>query len=490
MIYLIALILGIWLVILYIANKKWKKYGLEVIGPILMWKTKKGRKFIDKLSKRNIWKYYGNVSILICVVAMLFTTFLLLWNLIISFKISPKSAPSPRLMIGIPGINPIIPIGYGVFALAIAIAAHEVTHGIMARFGKIRLNSLGLLFLIFPIGAFVEPNEEELKKVSRIKRSRVFAAGPATNIIIAFICLLLLSFLFSPFIHSKVDGAIVLNDIDGIKRWSVVEEIDGEKIRNVQELYRKNMIPGNFYNFTIYSSGKIYNESFLYGLYISNVVKDSPAYNAGFKKGYVIYRINEVYLEKWEDFKKLMENKSKGDEINVYYFNGNFSNKTLVLEDKYKFTKIEEDIGKGFFGVSAYGIKDLVINVSYFKSLLNPLQGKFLSYIVLPFNGLSPLPKDIASIYTPSNYFWMLYDITYWIFWLNFAIGTFNALPAIPLDGGYIFKDGMNFLVYKLTRKKERTEKIAAILSNFISLMILFCIFSIIIIPRISFLFR
>lgn len=489
-IYILILIFAIWFLILYIANKKLKKYGLEVMGPLLMWKTKKGKKFIEKISKKKIWKHYGNLSITICIIAMIFTTILLLWNLIISFQIPPQRAPSPRLILGIPGINPIIPVGYGIIAIAIAIAIHEISHGILAKFGKIEINSLGLLFLIFPIGAFVEPDEDKLKKVSRLKRSRVFAAGPSSNIIIAFVCILLLAFVFSPAIQSKEEGAIVLKEFNSIKKWSIITKVDGKKIE-ADDL--ENLIPGKFYNITFYYSGDYYTERILYGLCMNDIVKNSPAEKAGFSEGFIIYRINDTYLGKWEDFREFMENKKANEKIRVYYYNGGFLNKTIVLADKYEFTGIESDKGKGFLGIGAYGLVDLTVSDSYFKNLLNPLKtnfnlyairNKFFSFLTLPFAGLSPLPRELTTIYTPSNYFWILYNIVYWIFWLNFAIGTFNALPAIPLDGGYIFKDGVSFLIYRIIRKKEKSDKLSTALANAISVFILICLFSIILIPR------
>ncbi|HPX78151.1 MAG TPA: site-2 protease family protein, partial [Methanobacterium sp.] len=43
-----------------------------------------------------------------------------------------------------------------------------------------------------------------------------------------------------------------------------------------------------------------------------------------------------------------------------------------------------------------------------------------------------------------------LVDILYWIFLLNFAIGTINLLPARPLDGGLLLSE---LLDYKLSTK-------------------------------------
>ncbi|KAA0011674.1 MAG: hypothetical protein FE041_04020 [Thermoplasmata archaeon] len=490
----------VWAIILYLIKRGGKQYGLEVMGPLLAWKTEKGKKFIDNISKNKIWKHYGNISILLCIGAMILTIYLILLNVIIAFQIPPERAPSPRLILGIPGINPAIPIGYGILALAIAIIIHEFSHGILARFGKVKIKSLGLLFLIFPIGAFVEPDEEQLKKVSRLKRSRVFAAGPASNIIVAVICILLLSFVFSPLINSKTSGVILENDIGDVSKWSIITEIDGNEISNVVDFKRieNNLTAGKFYNITFFKKG-YETKRIIFGAYVGNVVKGSPAEESGLKKGYVLYRISRsngsVELKSWEDFYKALNSTKAGEKIWIaYYFNDSYSNISVILADKFSFTNDEEDKGKGFLGIGAYGIEDVIRNTEFYKNMLNPLKiepfdsvkTKFFSFISLPFSGLSPLPDDLASLYTPPKIFWIIYNIIYWVFWLNFAIGTFNALPIMPLDGGYIFKDGVSFTIYKINRriKDNKLEKISSTITTIVSVIIFLSLLSIIVVPR------
>jgi membrane-associated protease RseP (regulator of RpoE activity) len=91
----------------------------------------------------------------------------------------------------------------------------------------------------------------------------------------------------------------------------------------------------------------------------------------------------------------------------------------------------------------------------------------------------------------PDNTFWILANCAYWIFWLNFALGTFNVLPAIPLDGGYLFKDGMTVLVGRIRKswRKEKREEIAAKITLGMSLLVLASILSLILIPRLKVLF-
>jgi len=484
----IFIIFALWFILIYSLKKIGKKYGLEASFPLLIWKTEKGKNLIDRISKKVDWKYYGNLSILICFLAMTATTYLILRNAILSFIIPPATAPSPRLMLGIPGVNPIIPVGYGVTALAIAIIIHEFSHGILARYGGLKIKSLGLIFLIFPIGAFVEPDEERLKRVKKIKRSRVFASGPASNIIVAIICILLLSFL-SMNITAKESGLILNSSAFGMERGSIISEIEGNKISSLKELKELSLEAGNKYNITVDSSSC----EIVFGVYVTNVEKNYPAERYGIAEGSILYEINGIKIRNWSDFQIVMNNTTAYQQIEIKYFLNGFINVTLPLENKYNYTRKNEDNGKGFLGISVAGLDDIVIEPEYYKSLLNPLSknnfnsymDKFLAFLTFPFAGLSPFPKDFANAFSCPSIFWISYNLIYWVFWLNFALGTFNSLPLLPLDGGYIFKDGISFLF----SKSRKAEKISSITSKSVSIIILFMILSILFIPYLRLIF-
>src|SRR5437773_3083552 len=180
----------LWCLLLYVLQSRGllERRGLSPspppAGPFLMWKTVRGRQLIDRIARRNVfWRWFGDLAIVLVAVTMVGTTLLLLWEAtLVQSSAVRANPPSPELLLGLPGINPIIPVGYGIFGLAVAIILHEFSHGILARVAKIRIRSLGLIFLIFPIGAFVEPEEEELRALPRRDRARLFAAGPAMNI--------------------------------------------------------------------------------------------------------------------------------------------------------------------------------------------------------------------------------------------------------------------------------------------------------------------
>ena len=487
MIEIIFAIFGIWIILLYIVKKKGKDH-FSLIGPLIMWKTEKGKKLIYKIARKKFWKYYGNLAIIITSIAMFLTTLLVIWNVYISFKISRPI--SPRLIIGIPGINPVIPIGYGIITLAIAIIFHEFSHGILASFGKIKVNSLGLLFLILPIGAFVEPDEEKLMKVKRLKRARVFSAGPSTNIIIAVISLLLLVFIFCPSIEAK-GGVVTISKIEGIEEWSIIKSIDGKEIKNMNEFNElsSNFKAGKFYNITFLKNNEFHNEKYLHGIIVLKTISNSPAKDK-IKSGYVIYKINGNEMKNITTFEDFMDSTHVNQKINVsYYYKGNFDNISIILANKYSFSHNKKDDGKGFIGIVVADINGLVKDSSYYASLYNPFKTNFFIFISLPFRSLSPFPKELTNLYNVpvKPIFWPLLNFIYWLFWLNFALGTFNALPAIPLDGGYVFKDGIGWVIEKIKIKKA--EKITSYISSIVSSLILIAIFSILLIPNLRFLF-
>ncbi|PJB21662.1 MAG: peptidase M50, partial [Euryarchaeota archaeon CG_4_9_14_3_um_filter_38_12] len=147
-----------WLVLIYILNRKkiLEKHHMSLSGPILLVHTTTGRKTIEKIARKKIWKGFGNFAVVLCVAVMIFMVVMLCWSASIATQIPESMAPSPRMLIGLPIINPIIPLWYGLLGLIIAMVVHEFSHGILAAFAKVKIKSLGVLFLVLPLGAFVE----------------------------------------------------------------------------------------------------------------------------------------------------------------------------------------------------------------------------------------------------------------------------------------------------------------------------------------------
>ncbi len=92
----------------------------------------------------------------------------------------------PGVLPALPGIT--IPFFAGILSLAILLVAHEFSHGALADIYKANVRRVGLLmFGVIPVGAFVEPNEKKVNKLSAVKQNRIFIAGITANFALTFI---------------------------------------------------------------------------------------------------------------------------------------------------------------------------------------------------------------------------------------------------------------------------------------------------------------
>jgi membrane-associated protease RseP (regulator of RpoE activity) len=74
--------------------------------------------------------------------------------------------------------------------------------------------------------------------------------------------------------------------------------------------------------------------------------------------------------------------------------------------------------------------------------------------------------------------FWILVHILFWSGWININLGIFNALPMIPLDGGYILKEGVDGVLERRGLSRYSPSVISAI-----SAFILVLLASLILLP-------
>jgi membrane-associated protease RseP (regulator of RpoE activity) len=143
----------------------------------------------------------------------------------------------------LPGINPFLPIVYGWLAIVCAIVVHEGAHGIIARNRGLRVKSSGLLFfLVIPIGAFVDVDEEQIAKAKPRDSLRVMAAGVGGNVVVAVACLLVVLVIvngLTPLVNGVYVSTVVEGmpaDAAGLLPKDVFVSIDNMSIANVDEL--------------------------------------------------------------------------------------------------------------------------------------------------------------------------------------------------------------------------------------------------------------
>jgi membrane-associated protease RseP (regulator of RpoE activity) len=411
------------------------KYNLELVWgrSFIMWRTDWGKDFIENLSQyRTFWKRVGDVWVVTVFAIMIFMFLLLVWQATLAWQIPKSASVSPKMMIGLPGLNPVIPLWYGILALGIAMVIHEFSHGILSRVADVKVKALGLLLFVFPVGAFVEPDEEEMKSMKKWERMRLYAAGPGSNMVVAIICSLMFS-------------------------WVMVSSLEAS------------------------------NE----GVLSASVVVDYGGEEAGLEPWMLITAIDNQEITSAEEFSEALNETYVGQVVNVSVLDkGNPDTYQVTLSDKGSYyLKYYPDSyepwmsGKGFMGIAVVNPEAITENLAHPANS----GGSMLQYITLPFQDLQPFPEHFTALFEPTgivgvlpdNIFWILANSFYWIFWLNLMVGLTNALPAVPLDGGFIFADGVTGILDKVKKgwSEERKETLVDKLVGILAFSVIFLVF-------------
>lgn len=173
-----------------------EKRGFTISPGVLMWRTKRGLRFIDRVgraSKRG-WRAFGNVGVGIGFILMILTVILFAVGAMLILREPGVGVPGAVLVI--PGIT--IPLVYGLIGILSVLIVHEFAHGFVARAEGFKVNHTGLFLFIALPGAFVEPDEKQLRRAPVSKRLRVYGAGPFANVLFGLICFSILLLVLVP----------------------------------------------------------------------------------------------------------------------------------------------------------------------------------------------------------------------------------------------------------------------------------------------------
>jgi len=461
----------------YILLRIWENNGTldrwnasRVFGVILMVRSKRGLKLLDMTVKpRGFWRFYGEVSLWVCIFSMLMVGLLMIIAFITALVTPPQTPPpSASELVAIPGLNPVIPLGWGALAFIVALVIHEFGHGLQARAHGMRIRAFGLLQLgPLPLGAFAEPQYEELTNAPSKERMRMFAAGPATNIFAAIVCLMFLGGLAGQFVATD-DGVHVRGIVQeegaynaGLEPWDTIQSIDGQVVTNVDDFYDI---------MTVYSAN------------------DTIAITVMHQNGQV-ETLNATLSDKYDYYVDLGWSKSNLE--------------GLGIEEGDPFLGVE-----GLSGGTA-GIDRLAGPLSprwdgniLQKSVMVPFHT--LSMMIVPFElqGVAMHPFEESLLEADDNPFaqtlgtnglLFLVNLFFWLLWVNILLGFTNLIPMVPFDGGHMFKDMLRGIlngVKRLGRKLKFwdinpmwIEHISSKASNISSLALLGMIVFILIIP-------
>ena len=246
-------------------------------------KTKKGIKLLDRISKfKKFWKAIGIIAIISCFLMMIdgLRGLIQASLMIISGEIKESLG---GLVLPTPTAKPVfgpgfigIPFLFWIIILPTILFPHEIAHGIMCRLEKIKIKSAGIILLLILPGAFVEPDENEIKKSKLLAKLRIFSAGSFANLIVAFLIFIpflgvgLLPNVIWPSIATGYLKIVEVNSTSpakkaGLEAGMLITEINGNKLKisyidflNLDYLtkYTKGIKAGDTINIT--ANGKLY----------------------------------------------------------------------------------------------------------------------------------------------------------------------------------------------------------------------------------------
>ena len=335
------------------------------------------------------FRAYGTLGVVITVLISIGMVAMLIVSLDMLFIMQPEPTDlhKPQNLFLIPGINEFVPSTFAVwFAFVLTLVVHEFGHAILCRVERIKVSCMGLLMFIIPIGAFVEPDEKEVKDALPGARLRMYGAGIANNIVIGLFCFWLLTVCIGfvtptsePVVAGVYQGYPAENA--GVQTPSTIFAINGEKTLTsgaVSEVLEKTK-PGEAITLSVQTQDGTIHESVL-------------------------------TLAPWPE--ELGSNTKSGF-MGVYYHNG----ETVIQSIQNLFSPM---------GVLYLLSLPFLQGFQYEEIRIVGFEGPNLEYYEVPFPG-----------------FWQIIHILFWAGFINLAVGLFNALPMAPLDGGLIFRDGI-----------------------------------------------
>ncbi|MCS7134819.1 MAG: site-2 protease family protein [Candidatus Aenigmarchaeota archaeon] len=248
----------VFLLVLAILIYKDRK-NIEFKSGLIIKKSTKGKKFIYDFAAKHekTLKTIGIIGIAISVFASMYGVYLLLNS---TYNIFTKKASDSALKVVLPSVEGVkmpgfilgVPFWYWIISVFVVMLAHEPMHALMARAEKVQIKSFGLLLFIILPGAFVEPNEKQLKRKNTISKLRIFAGGSFANLIVAgilFLLILGLSKLLSIFLvpsgvnyESLIEGSYA----EKVGLTGVIIRINEQEIKTIEDLSKvmQNIKPG------------------------------------------------------------------------------------------------------------------------------------------------------------------------------------------------------------------------------------------------------
>ena len=468
------------------------------------------------------------IGMFIMFVLVIMTDYAMLQSIFDRTMMPPGKYNAPQNIFLIPGVNEYIPLVWGAIGLAVTLVVHELAHAVLCRVEGVGVKSMGLLTLIVPIGGFAEPDEEQLfgkKKtdqskveytgtgagydqavrdvqtkspvreggVPRRSRMRILAAGVMVNFVVAAIVFLLL---FGPVLGAIAplsDVTIVSVNEDsaaaqaGIREGMAIMQVDNTTIQSAHDFYGYMITRSHDTPLTMHVQERQTRKVFVLasddaalqsGVVIWEVVEDSAASKANLTADMTITQIDNTTIYNSTDFIAFLNTTVPGQTVEMFF-----------ADDNATFVELgsSPDRSCGYLGVvattslefagmtiGAYPAAATLHILQNIPGMMRGIEG-WLIIFALPFIGFDGTGfagfSSTMQFYEPVGWaagygvlvFWIA-NALLWTFWINFFVGLFNCLPAVPLDGGHIFRDTIHLITERMIgdRDAERLSQIMA----------------------------
>jgi len=216
------------------------KYG------IFIRKMKKGKEWIYAVGNKykTFFGYFGTIAAVVGIISSL-VAFYFIASQAYGIITNPK--------VTAPGLRPIIPsvpstvactyalcvpFWFWIIGVLVVLISHELSHAFVSRAANIRIKSFGLISVLVLPGAFVEPDERQLKKSSSFTKLKIYAAGSFANLLVFAIASLITTAMFnSLYISSGVqfEGLVANSPAEQVSLKGTIQQINNVQIKSVQD---------------------------------------------------------------------------------------------------------------------------------------------------------------------------------------------------------------------------------------------------------------
>jgi Predicted membrane-associated Zn-dependent proteases 1 len=386
---------------------------------------------------------------------------------------------------------------------------------------------------------------ERAKVATKTQRSRILAAGVMSNFCVALIAASLFFFVvlggIQPIGNLQITGMDDASPsaLSGLTKEMVLTEINGQKVTDAASVNQAlaSVTPGDSVtisashnrvtqNYTVLTDPSAETVNYA-GILIAKVTSGSPAETAGIRTGMIVYQMDGVYILDAEDFSSKMKLKSPGETVvfsaKTVDENGRII-KTEEIEVVLGASKTNEsdayvginlssgplyigllDLSVGVFNASAYldVLKSLPalmtdFDLSDIKGSLSTMLLAWITVLMMPFlsvmgEGFGGFSGVLLQFFEPAGWaeplgigiFWAA-NFLFWTAWVNFNVGLFNCLPALPLDGGHLFRTWFVKIAEKLKMEEKKAVRLSFRVTGWLSAFIFLSFFAMFIWPYIS----